>query len=57
MLTLTRKEGEAIHIGEDVIIRISSVRGKSVRISIEAPHDWKIQRDEHVFADKKREQQ
>jgi carbon storage regulator len=45
MLVLTRKEGEKIIIG-DVIISIVSVRGKSVRIGIDAPKEIKILREE-----------
>lgn len=46
MLVLTRKVGEGIKIDEDVFVRIIQVKGKQVRIGIEAPRDTRIQREE-----------
>lgn len=46
MLVLTRKVGEGIKIGEDVIIRVIQVKGKQVRIGVEAPKSTKVQREE-----------
>lgn len=46
MLLLTRRVGEAIHIGDDIIVRVSSVNGTQVRIGVEAPDDMDILRDE-----------
>lgn len=46
MLVLTRKVGEGIKIGDDVIIRVIQVKGKQVRIGVEAPKETKVQRDE-----------
>ena len=46
MLVLSRKPGEAIKIGDDVEIHVLSVRGKVVRIGIEAPDDVPIKRDD-----------
>ena len=46
MLVLTRKVGEGIRIGDDVIIRVIQVKGKQVRIGVEAPRETKVQRDE-----------
>jgi carbon storage regulator len=49
MLVLTRKSGESVLIGEDVVVTILEVRGdNSVRIGIEAPRDRRIQRAEIV---------
>ncbi len=45
MLTLTRRVGEAIWIG-DVRIIIREIRGKQVRIGFEADASVKIQREE-----------
>ena len=42
MLISRRKEGEAIHIGEDIEIRIVSVRGNKVTLGIVAPRNVKI---------------
>jgi len=46
MLVLTRKLGEAIIIGEDVKITVVQVKGKQVRVGIEAPKETKIHREE-----------
>ena len=37
MLVMLRREGEAILIGEDIDVRILSVRGSKVKIGITAP--------------------
>ncbi|GAB3044215.1 hypothetical protein GCM10027052_28090 [Parafrigoribacterium mesophilum] len=50
MLVLTRKTGEKILIGDDVVITVLDVRRDGVRIGIEAPNGVKIQRDEVVRA-------
>lgn len=46
MLVLSRKSGEAIRIGDDITLTVVSVKGKRVRIGIEAPSDCRIVRDE-----------
>ncbi|MBE4720493.1 carbon storage regulator [Pseudarthrobacter sp. AB1] len=46
MLVLTRKPGQTLRIGEDIIIKIVEVRGEGIRIGIEAPKDVSIQRGE-----------
>jgi carbon storage regulator len=49
MLVLTRKSGESVLIGDDVVVTILEVRGdNSVRIGIDAPRDRRIQRAEIV---------
>lgn len=49
MLVLTRKSGEKVLIGDDVVVTILEVRGdNSVRLGIEAPRDRRIQRAEIV---------
>lgn len=50
MLVLTRKSGEKILIGDDIVITILDARGDSIRIGIDAPRGVKIQRDEVVRA-------
>jgi carbon storage regulator len=50
VLVLTRKAGEKILIGDDVVITVLDVRRDGVRIGIEAPSGVKIQRDEVVRA-------
>ena len=46
MLTLSRKPGESIRIGNDILIIVQEVRGKVVKISIDAPDDMTIYREE-----------
>ena len=42
MLLLTRKAGEQILIGKDVLVKILEVQGNRVQLGIEAPKDVKI---------------
>lgn len=37
MLVLTRKAGEKVHIGDDIIVTVLEVHGHRVRLGIEAP--------------------
>lgn len=46
MLILTRKLGESIRIGDNIRITISDVKGKQIRIGIEAPDDVTVHREE-----------
>lgn len=46
MLILGRKAGESIAIGSDINVRIVAVKGKAVKIAIEAPRDVEILRGE-----------
>ncbi len=46
MLVLTRKVGETITIDGNIAIQIVQVRGRQVRVGIEAPKDKKVQRGE-----------
>jgi carbon storage regulator len=46
MLVLTRKIGESIKINEDVKITVIEVKGKNIRLGIEAPKETKIYREE-----------
>ncbi|PZE29768.1 carbon storage regulator [Curtobacterium sp. MCBD17_028] len=50
MLVLTRKIGERILVGEDIVITVLDSRGDGVRIGIDAPRGVKIQREEVVAA-------
>ena len=56
MLVLTRKIGESIKINEDVKITVIDVKGKNIRLGIEAPRETKIYREE-VFLRIKEENQ
>lgn len=46
MLTLTRKIGESIRIGEGIVVIVKEVRRNQVRLGIEAPSDVPIFREE-----------
>jgi carbon storage regulator len=46
MLVLTRKIGERIHIGTDIIITVVKVEGQRTRLGIEAPSSTPILREE-----------
>lgn len=50
MLVLTRKPGERVLIGDDIVVTFLESRGDGIRIGIEAPRGVKIQRGEIVAA-------
>ena len=50
MLILTRKSGESITIGDDVKVTVVEVKGKQVRIGIDAPRSYTIHREEVYFS-------
>lgn len=50
MLVLTRKPGERILIGDNIVVTILDSRGDGVRIGIDAPRGITIQREEVLRA-------
>jgi carbon storage regulator len=46
MLILTRKLGQKINIGEDIVITLVEIRGTQVKLGIEAPGSTNIYRRE-----------
>ncbi len=46
MLTLTRRSGESIMIGNDIRIVVREIKGNQVRIGIDAPNNVPIWREE-----------
>lgn len=46
MLVLSRKPGEKIHIGDNITITVTYVKGNRVKLGIEAPEDVSIVRGE-----------
>ena len=46
MLVLTRKVGEKIQIGDDISIVIMELKGKQVKLGIDAPSNIKVHREE-----------
>ncbi|WP_260072463.1 carbon storage regulator CsrA [Nesterenkonia massiliensis] len=50
MLVLTRKVGEQVLIGDDVVVTVLEVRGDGIKIGIDAPRSVKVQRREIVLS-------
>lgn len=46
MLVLTRRRGEAIMIGDDIVVRVLEVSGDQIRLGIEAPRSVSVHREE-----------
>lgn len=46
MLILTRKTGQSIRIGDDIEIEVLNIKGRQVRIGINAPGGMPIHREE-----------
>lgn len=46
MLALTRKVGERIVIGDNIVVTVVSIKGDNIRMTIEAPKEIKIYRGE-----------
>jgi carbon storage regulator len=48
MLVLTRREGEAVQVGEAIRIVLVRIQGGQARLAIEAPREVPIWREELV---------
>lgn len=46
MLILTRRAGENVVVGDDIVISVIEVRGDAVRIGIQAPRSLAVHREE-----------
>jgi len=46
MLVLNRKEGESLIIDDNIKVVVLKVKGRQVKIGIQAPRDTKIAREE-----------
>ena len=46
MLVLTRKVGERIHVGDNIVLEIRRIAGNRVTVALEAPRDVRILRGE-----------
>lgn len=51
MLVLTRSQEQGVHVGDDVEVKVLSIRGKHVRLGITAPGTKRILRTELVERD------
>ena len=46
MLLITRRAGEKIMVGDDVVVHVMEIVGNTVRVGIEAPRSLPIYREE-----------
>jgi carbon storage regulator len=46
VLVLTRRAGESVMIGDDVVITVLEARGDVIRLGIQAPKDVRVHREE-----------
>ena len=49
MLVLTRKQNEKIRIGDNITITVIRMKGKAVRLGIDAPNNINVLRGELLF--------
>ena len=57
MLILTRKSGESINIGQDIVVRVLEIKGSQARIGVEAPRHITVHREEIYQQVQKRNEQ
>jgi carbon storage regulator len=48
ILVLTRRVTESVRIGSDITVTVLGVKGRQVRIGIDAPRDMAVHREEIV---------
>jgi carbon storage regulator len=46
MLIITRKPGEKIMLGDEIVVHVMEIVGNSVRVGIEAPRSLPVYREE-----------
>ena len=46
MLVLTRRAGESVVIGTDIVVTVLEVRGEQIRLGIDAPRSVAVHREE-----------
>lgn len=46
MLILTRRVGESLIIGDDIVVNVLGVKGNQVRIGVDAPKNVSVHREE-----------
>ena len=52
MLKITRNENQSFQIGENITVTIEQIKGKKAIISIDAPPEIKILRDDAIKKEK-----
>lgn len=50
MLVLSRRNGESIVVGDDIVITVLEIRGDHVRLGVSAPRNVQVHREE-VYRD------
>lgn len=53
MLRITRRAGERIMLGDNVVVEVMEIRGQTVRLGIDAPRSVKVYREEIWLAVKR----
>ncbi len=46
MLIITRRQGEKIMLGDDIVVHVMEIVGNSVRVGIQAPRSVPVYREE-----------
>ena len=46
MLVLSRKPGQRVMIGDNIVVSVIEVRGSTIRLGIEAPRSLSVHREE-----------
>jgi carbon storage regulator len=46
MLIITRRAGEKVMVGDDVVVHVMEIAGNTVRVGIEAPRSLPVYREE-----------
>ncbi len=46
MLVLSRKVGESLIIGDDVVVTVLEIKGQQIRIGVSAPREVEVHREE-----------
>ena len=50
MLILSRRVGESVTIGNDIVIKVVSLSGSQIRLGITAPREVRVLREEILIA-------
>jgi carbon storage regulator len=46
MLVLTRRIGEAVVVGEDIVVTVLGIKGNQIRLGVKAPRALAVHRNE-----------